>query len=412
MDENRKELMTKRRQRILDAVELMIPDQVPLFLPFGLFSVNYAGLNLQDSFENPEKWFAAMEKAHIDFEPDMGFANVMITAPLKTLDIRVFKWPGYGVSPNSTHQFVEDEYMKAEEYEALLNDPTDFALRTFLPRTHGAMQGLNSLPPLMSLFFAYINLASIFSAKPIIESLEALVAAAKQHAQILSLLKTSYQRLIELGFPEFQAGHATSPFDVISDFLRGMRGSTLDMFRCPDKLLAAQQKLLPIILDTAINVPRKPDQTFVGIPLHRGSDEFMSHEQFEKFYWPGLKTLILSVIDAGLTPMIIWEGFWDSRLEYLKELPKGKIFGWFDRTDLFKAKEILGDTMCIAGGMPVSLLQSGTPDQIKDLTRRLIEVVGQDGGYIMSANTPIDDAKPELVRTWVDATRKYGVYKK
>jgi hypothetical protein len=60
--------------------------------------------------------------------------------------------------------------------------------------------------------------------------------------------------------------------------------------------------------------------------------------------------------------------------------------------------------------MPLSLLQIGTPEQVRAYTKKLIEVVGKDGGYIMSSNTVMDEAKPELVRVWVDATREYGVY--
>jgi len=202
-----------------------------------------------------------------------------------------------------------------------------------------------------------------------------------------------------------------APFDVISDYLRGLKGSTLDMFRCPDKLLAAQQKLLPYIIDSSIAMGRMMGAPLSFMALHRGSDGFMSLEQFETFYWPGLKTLLLAMVDAGLTPFVFWEGSWDKRLEYFRELPKGKVVGWFDRTDLFKAKEVIGDTMCICGDMPLSLLQTGTPEQVKAYAKKLIDVVGKDGGFIMGSNTVLDDAKPELVKVWADFTREYGVYR-
>ncbi len=137
----------------------------------------------------------------------------------------------------------------------------------------------------------------------------------------------------------------------------------------------------------------------------------MSLKQFETFYWPGLKKIILTLIDEGLTPCIFWEGFYDSRLEYLAELPKGKILGLFDRTDVFKAKEILGDTMCIAGNMPISMLQTGTPQQVKDYAKKLIDVVGKGGGFVMSSASVMDEADPELVKVWKDFTKEYGVYR-
>jgi len=46
----------------------------------------------------------------------------------------------------------------------------------------------------------------------------------------------------DLGFVSYSAVAAVAPFDVISDFLRGMRGTMLDMYRQPDKLLEAGEK--------------------------------------------------------------------------------------------------------------------------------------------------------------------------
>jgi uroporphyrinogen-III decarboxylase len=67
--------------------------------------------------------------------------------------------------------------------------------------------------------------------------------------------------------------------------------------------------------------------------------------------------------------------------------------------------------MAISGGMPVSMLQGGTVDQVRDLTRKLCKEVGKGGGFVMSTNIgELDGAKPELVKTWVDATKEFGVY--
>jgi uroporphyrinogen-III decarboxylase len=71
---------------------------------------------------------------------------------------------------------------------------------------------------------------------------------------------------------------------------------------------------------------------------------------------------------------------------------------------------VLGDTMCIMAGFPVSLLKGGTPEQIRALTKEMIEVVGKDGGFVMGASSSMAEADPELVKVWVDATKEYGVY--
>ena len=121
--------------------------------------------------------------------------------------------------------------------------------------------------------------------------------------------------------------------------------------------------------------------------------------------------MVLALVDAELTPVIHFQGNWDTRLEYFTEFPRGKTIGLFDRTDLFKAKAILGDTMCLCGNMPLTLLRTGSADEIRDYARKLIEVVGKDGGFIMSSNTVLDDADPARVKLWIDTTREYDVYR-
>jgi uroporphyrinogen-III decarboxylase len=183
----------------------------------------------------------------------------------------------------------------------------------------------------------------------------------------------------------------------------------LDMYRQPDKLIQAAERLLPIMLKLGLTakergVPR------VFIPLHKGLDGFMSQEQFKTFYWPTLKRLIEGLIEEGCTPIVFWEGDVASRLELIGDIPRAKAIYGFERTDMFKAKEILGDVVCLKGNVPLSILAMGTPDDVKAYCKRLIDFVGKGGGFIMDGSTVLDDAKPENVKTMFDFTKEYGVY--
>ena len=147
------------------------------------------------------------------------------------------------------------------------------------------------------------------------------------------------------------------------------------------------------------------------IPLHRGSDGFMSLKQFEKFYWPQLKDMVVQLVEAGITPSLYYEGVWDQRLEYLTELPKGKTIGLFQDSDIFKVKEVVGDTLCIMGGMPIPLLKNGSPEAIRERTHKVCEEVGKDGGFMMTSTVlELEGIKPESIQVWADATREFGVY--
>jgi len=142
----------------------------------------------------------------------------------------------------------------------------------------------------------------------------------------------------------------------------------------------------------------------------RGSDDFLSKEQWETFYWPTFKKLVLALIERGGTPSIFFEGNCTSRLEYLLEFPKGKLLARLDRTDIFRAKEILKDHICIEGNVPSTLLQTGTVQDVKDYCKKLIDVIGKDGGYILSPRSSTDEVKPENLKAMIEFTKEYGVY--
>ena len=119
--------------------------------------------------------------------------------------------------------------------------------------------------------------------------------------------------------------------------------------------------------------------------------------------------LIVGFIEVGLNPFVLWEGDCTSRLETIADIPAGKAVYWFERTDIFRAKEVLGKTVCVRGNVPISTLCTGSPDDVRTYCKRLIDGVGHDGGFIMDASTVLDDAKPENVRAMIDFTKEYGV---
>ena len=409
MSKTPEQLYEERVKRVEDAIRLKIPDRVPVTFSLGYFPAKYTGITCADAFYNPRKWKEASKKTVIDFEPDTCLA----TGPdsggaLEALDFKQMVWPGHGTSINHTHQFVEGEYMKADEYEAFLEDPTGFIIRNYLPRTCGNLESFQRLPHLSILLFSPTALLGMPGYERAIESLsKARKEVLKRNAEIGSL----GEELKQLGFPTFSQAATFTPFDVVSDRLRGMRGSMLDMFRQPDSLIKACEKLLPILLGMAVGTAKMSGNPRVFIPLHRGAEGFMSLKQFETFYWPTLKRLLLGLIDAGLTPCPFFEGDYTSRLNYLLELPRGRVLGYFDTSDIIRVKEILGNHMCIMGNVPCSLLQTGSPENVKDYCKELIDVVGKGGGFIMAPRSAIDEVKPENLKAMIDFTREYGVYR-
>ena len=148
----------------------------------------------------------------------------------------------------------------------------------------------------------------------------------------------------------------------------------------------------------------------IFIPLHKGADGFLADEQFKKFYWPTLKAVIGGLIEGGCIPFLAAEGGYNTRLEDIRDIPAGKTIWMFDQADMAKVKETVGDTLCIFGNVSSTMLQLGTPLEVTDYCRQLIDTVGKGGGFILGNGAFFDQAKPENVQAMVDAAKEYGIY--
>ena len=407
------DLLQQRERRIHDAIALRTPDQVPVMCIFGFFPARVAGITFEDAMYDYDKTMQAWVKAMVEFQPDAyddPFTSRFFGRVLECLDYKQFRWPGHGVGSNLTFQYVEDEYMKADEYGALLTDPSDFMLRRYWPRIFGSLTAFENLFSIPG-FYSYAGFGKLaaLDTPEMAKALEDLMSAAREARRMLSGSAEYGEKMNQLGFPPQFGAMVHAPFDVISDFLRGTVGAMLDMYRMPNKLLEAVEQIYPFMFQNGlgakkIGIPR------IFMPLHKGIDSFMSPEQFKTFYWPTLKKLILAFIEEGLNPFVFWEGDCTSRLELIGDIPKGKAVYMFEATDIFKAKEVLGDVVCIRGNVPLSLLIAGTPDDVKTYCKKLINVVGKGGGFIMDASANLDDAKPENLKAMIEFTKEYGRY--
>jgi uroporphyrinogen-III decarboxylase len=137
----------------------------------------------------------------------------------------------------------------------------------------------------------------------------------------------------------------------------------------------------------------------------------MSPKQFEKFYWPSLKKVIQGLIKEGIRPELFAEGTYNSRLETVNEFSKAEVSWLFDRTDMAAAKKILGSTCCISGNVPSSLMVTGSPAEVKEYCRKLIDVCAPGGGFILTGGAHVDQGNPDNLRAMMEAAKEYGRYK-
>jgi len=401
----------ERAKRFRAALELKKADRVPIAGLGGAFIYRRAGIPQRATmYDRWEEAAEAVIQFQMDFQPDSATATFMMSgASMELLGQTNLKWAGCGLPDDVQYQYVEQEYMKADEYPHFLSDPSDFVMRRFLPRMYSHLTGLQKLPWFGSEGIQVGGrVVGPFLNPELQEALGILKKAAEQSLKPAGVSMQTAKRLTSMGYPSLFMGFGAAPFDVLGDTLRGTRGVLTDLYRCPGDVLKACDKILDLTPVPDIPLGSPP---MIMMPLHKGDDSHISLKHFEKFYWPTFKQLMLNMIDEGLIPAPFAEGTYNQRLQHLTEMPEGSVLWFFDRTDMHKAKDILGGHSPIMGNVPITLIATGTADQVKACCKDLIDYCGRDGGYILCSGTQLDDAKEETVKAMVDFTKEYGIYR-
>jgi len=406
----------RRAQLIKDIVQLKKPDRVPCTPMADAYMADYGGIRYGDMFYDTEKAAQAIIKFHRDFQPDY---NMVILGPGKMyerLGMKTYRWPGDGL-PMSTksYQMVDSDYMRVDEYDQLTADPEGFFIRTYMPRAFTALEGWRMLPSFFNAmeFPIVPMLTGTLAAPPVREAFEAFLEAGQIAAEYMGAMAKITEEVVgKMGMPATMGGFWKVPYDIIGDTLRGTTGIMLDIYRQPDKVLAACERLVPISIQMGIEGANASGVPIVTGVLHKGDDTFMSDAQFRKFYWPYFKQVMLGLMDEGIVPGAFVEGRYNTRLDIIAEsgLPAGKTFWQFDQTDMLAVKKKFGGWGCFGGNVPTSMLLASTPQEIKDYCKNLIDTVGQDGGYFLAPGADIDMATPENMHAFIDVAREYGAY--
>jgi hypothetical protein len=400
---------------IKDAIQLKkIPQRIPICPSAGFFPIQYAGSSMYDAMYDYDALTRAWEKYSNDLAPDAHNAPTTVVPGrvLDILDLKLGQWPGHGVPEHSEYQYVEKEYMKAEEYQDLIDDPTGFFMSKFFPRIFGTLKPLATMPllPPVNEIPCIPPALYPFGDKDIRAAFSSLAEAGEEAVRWRTAVGKLNASIMGKGYPAFSGGFTKAPFDVIGDTLRGTREILMDIYRHPDELKEACERITPFMVKAGVASCRATGHIMPFIPLHKGADAFMSEEQFQTFYWPTLRKVIIGLVNAGMVPQLFAEGGYNQRLDIISDIPRGKVVWWFDLTDMARAKKAVGQVACIAGNVPLSLLSTATPDDVKSYCKDLIDVAGKDGGFIFSTGAGMQGAKAENVRAMIEFSKDYGIY--
>lgn len=380
-----------------------------MYLPIFLYSQTTVRAAMEDYRNLIPSWL----RYHEEFQPDLYWAPgpLMPLKPMETLGCRYVRWPGKHLGDNEPFQVLDQEFMSADEYVEYAEDPTGFMLRKILPRHYEALDGLKMVDLSNAIstgaFFSMIPL----SFPPVRHALDAMSKAGGETLEYAKAMGEMGGMFAAKGWPSALDMVANVPFDVFNDLFRGLINTTMDMLECPDELLMAIEATTKIQVRSIKEQMRaNPHNRYVYFFLHNGTDLFMSPKQFEEFYWPGLKACINAVIEMDGVPCIYTEGKMELKLDYLADVPKGKVLYHLVDTDLKLAKQKLGGIACLSGCVDGSVLKHGTPEQVERQVREVLDIAMVDGGYMLDTTIPLDVVDPRNLHTLFDTVHKYGNY--
>lgn len=403
----------QRRQRVLDCVALKQPDRLPVGLFTLFWLARYGNISYRDLMYDHDKAQEIALRACEEFDPDyFDCIGTMGTGPLlEQCEFKQLEWPGHGVDDNRPYQYLDKEYMLAEEYDDFLLDPTGFYFEKYLPRVMGAYDGLQPLGAVAGDFFIPLAYSSaMFATPPVQAALRRLLKSGEVAMDSIRNEVAFSQHLAGAGVPMNVGAGMLAPYDFVADFFRGATGAMKDTFRHQDKLLEMMDKVCSLQLRRVLSRPMLQGSNQVFIPIHWAAGAFMSPKAFETFFWPPLRKMLISLIDSGRVPLVFWEHDCTKRWDTIMDIPGGKCIYWFEHGDLVKAWQTMGDVVCLKGNVRTTTLATGTPDMVDAEVRHLVDNIWNKGGsFILETALGIPDETPvPNVRAFFDAARRYG----
>jgi hypothetical protein len=367
-------------ERIQAVIALEMPDRVPLAPFLDHWAATYTGLTKAELMSEPEKRIQAVMKTARDFAWDMTYVGNTIDPSLLRVGVpQRLKLPGIDLPADSVHQFEEREFMRPEDYALLAGE----GLVPFLPAIVGRIYPEMTTPD------------------TVLASLAVSLESLGRHSQ----------RVREAGMVP-AVGFVLLPSFEYFSFARGITQGFSDLRRRPNDLKRAGQRFAQDFLQIALRAVSENGVKRVFIGASRSSPVFISPAHFEEFVLPELLFLANGLIDAGVQIVFHCDTSWTKFLHYFRRFPRGKCVMMLDgSTDIFLAKEVLGDTMALQGDVPALLLAEGAKDEVRTYCRRLIEKAGSGGGFILGSGCSIPaNAKTENVMALTEAAQTWGRY--
>ncbi|MBW1901754.1 MAG: hypothetical protein JRJ20_08970 [Deltaproteobacteria bacterium] len=366
-------------ERLWSAIRLEKPDRVPV-VP-TLLSEPAAGLTGLTGAQISSDNKAIVDAIFKVFDEYGGWDNPYPSAPtpiqmqaagLYPMKMRI---PGVDLPDDYMFQLAEEEVMTPEDYDKIYEMGYDD-------------------------FFYEDYLWRITTLKP--EDLPGMID------DVGVALSDFFEQCSRRDRKPFFLGYALHPFFKLS-LMRSMVPFTQDLYFNPEPVERALKKMTEDLIDTQLGIVRDSGIKIWMLCEERASAYFYPPTVFERFWWPYTKQIVDAFWSEGIVTLFHLDQCWDKNIPYFKELPRGSAILELDSvTDIFAAKETLRGHLCFHGDVPAAMLTLGKPEDVQDYCKKLINEVGDDGGFILGSGCGVPpNVKPENFRALIETGRNY-----
>lgn len=215
------------------------------------------------------------------------------------------------------------------------------------------------------------------------------------------------QKFINAGYPIITGSMISPPFEMLCG-ARSMGQFYMDCYKKPDKVKAALDAMQPTVVNTAVELCKAAHGVATWIGGWRGASALVSVKIWDKLVWPYMVDAAMTLIANGITPTFHLDQSWDRDIERFLELPAKKcILNTDGMTDLRNAKKKLGDHMAFMGDVPAQLLATGTPEQVSDYVKKLLNDIGTKGVFMTPGCDAPANAKFENMAAMFKAAAEF-----